>query len=81
MPCIVPRFSGILASIIILISLTGCVLSTSNFRAQNDSLDDGYLMDKQKFEFWPNLCPQQLFKVGNRQGIVADFATPFFKPH
>ena len=28
----------------------------------------------------PNLCPWQLFKEGNCQGILADFATPFFKP-
>ena len=31
------------------------------------------------FEFQPNLCPWKLFKKGNRQDILADFATPFFK--
>ena len=44
------------------------------FRAQNDCLVVGYLMGKEIFEFWPNLCPWQLFKEVNRQGILADFA-------
>ena len=44
------------------------------FRAQNDRLVIGYLMGKEIFEFRPNLCPWQLFKEGNRQGILADFA-------
>ena len=48
------------------------------FRAQNDRLVVGYLMGKEIFEFRPNLCLWQLFKEGNRQGILADFA--FFKP-
>ena len=49
------------------------------FKAQNDRLVIGFLMDTDIFEFWPNLCPWQLFKEGNCQGILADFATPFFK--
>ena len=44
------------------------------FRAQNDRLGIGYLMGKEIFEFWPNLCQWQLFKDGNHQGILADFA-------
>ena len=44
------------------------------FRAQNDGLVVGYHMGKEIFKFWPNLCPWQLFKEGNRQGILADFA-------
>ena len=44
------------------------------FRAQNDCLVVGYLMGKEIFKFRPNLCPWQLFKEGNRQGILADFA-------
>ena len=44
------------------------------FRAQNDRLVVGYLMGKEICKFWPNLCPWQLFKEGNRQGILADFA-------
>ena len=44
------------------------------FRAQNDRLVIGYLMDTKKFEFRPNLCLWQLFEEGNRQGIFADFA-------
>ena len=43
------------------------------FRAQNDRLVIGYLMGKETFEFRPNLCPWQLFKEGNLQGILADF--------
>ena len=39
-----------------------------------------WLSDGQIFEFRPNLCLWQLFKEGNRQGILADFAMPFFKP-
>ena len=35
------------------------------FRAKNDRLVVGYLMGKEIFEFWPNLC---------QQGILADFA-------
>ena len=35
------------------------------FRAQNDRLVIGYLMDTKKFEFGPNLCLWQLFKRGN----------------
>ena len=49
-------------------------------RAQNDHLVIGYLMGKEIFESWTNLCLWQLFKEGNRQGILADFTTPFFKP-
>ena len=45
-----------------------------NFLAQNDRLVVGYLMGKGIFEFRPNLCPWQLFKEGNRQDILADFA-------
>ena len=45
------------------------------FRAQNDRLVVGYLMGKEIFEFRPNLCPWQLFKEGNCQGILANFAT------
>ena len=44
------------------------------FRAQNDRLGIGYLMGKEIFEFWPNLCQWQLFKDGNHQVILADFA-------
>ena len=44
------------------------------FRAQNDRLVVGYLMSKEIFEFRPNLCTWQLFKEGNCQGIMADFA-------
>ena len=44
------------------------------FRAHNDRLVIGYLMGKEIFEFRPNLCLWQLFKEGNRQGILADFA-------
>ena len=44
------------------------------FRAQNDRLGVGYLMDKEIFEFRPNLCLWQLLKEGNREGILADFA-------
>ena len=47
------------------------------FRAQNDRLVVGYLMGKEIFKFRPNLCPWQLFKEGNRQGILADFARIF----
>ena len=43
------------------------------FRAHNDRLLVGYLMGKEIFEFRPNLCLWQLFKEGNRQGILADF--------
>ena len=49
------------------------------FWAINDHLVIGFLMDTTNFEFQPNLCPWQLFKEGNRRGILADFATPFFK--
>ena len=50
------------------------------FRAQNDCLVIGYLMGTEIFEFHPNLCTWQLFKEGTRQGILANFAAPFFKP-
>ena len=49
------------------------------FRAQNDCLVVGYLMGTEIFEFRPNFSPWQLFKEGNRQGILADFATPYLK--
>ena len=49
------------------------------FTTPNDHLVIGFLMDTEIFEFWPNLCPWQLFNEGNRQCILADFATPFFK--
>ena len=42
--------------------------------AQNDHLVTGFLIDTEILEFWPNLCLWQLFKEGNRQGILADFA-------
>ena len=44
------------------------------FRAQNDRLVIGYLIGIINFEFRPNLCLWQLFKEGNRQGILAGFA-------
>ena len=44
------------------------------FRAQNYRLVIGYLMGKDIFEFQTNLCLWQLFKDGNCQGILADFA-------
>ena len=43
------------------------------FKAQNDCLVIGYLMGKEMFEFRPNGL-WQLFKEGNRQGILADYA-------
>ena len=43
----------------------------SKLGAQNDRLVVGYLLGKEIFEFRPNLW--QLFKEGNRQGILADF--------
>ena len=43
------------------------------FWAQNNRLVVGYLMGAEIFEFWPNFSPWQLFKEGNRQGILADF--------
>ena len=46
------------------------------FRAHNDCLVIGYLMGKEIFEFWPNLCLWQLFKEGNRQGILAATFAP-----
>ena len=49
------------------------------FRAQNDRLVVGYLMGTEIFEFRPNFGPWQLFKESNRQGILADFATPYLK--
>ena len=60
------------------------------FRAQNDRLVVGYLMGTEIFEFRPNFGPisaqfrpnfgpWQLFKEGNWQGILADFATPYLK--
>ena len=44
------------------------------FRAQYNRQVIGYLMGKEIFEFGPNLSLWQLFKKGNRQGILADFA-------
>ena len=44
------------------------------FRAQNDRLVVGNLMGKEIFKFRPNLCLWQLFKEGNRQGILAVFS-------
>ena len=46
------------------------------FRAQNDRLVVGYLMGTEIFEFRPNFGLWQLFKEGNRQGILADFFKP-----
>ena len=43
------------------------------FRAQNDRLVVGYLMGAEIFEFRPNFGLWQLFKEGNRQGILAYF--------
>ena len=43
------------------------------FRAQNDRLVVGYLIGAEIFEFRPNFNLWQLFKEGNRQGILADF--------
>ena len=51
----------------------------SIFWAQNGSLVSGYLMDAEIFEFWPNFKLWQLFKEGIWQGILVDFAMPFFK--
>ena len=42
------------------------------FLAQNDRLVVGY-MGTEIFEFQPNFSKWQLFKEGNRQGILADF--------
>ena len=50
------------------------------FRAQNDRLVASYPMGTETFEFRPNLCQWQLFKEGNRQGILSNFTMPFFKP-
>ena len=49
------------------------------FRAQNDRLVVGYLMGAEILEFRPTFGPWQLFKEGNRQSILADFATPYLK--
>ena len=49
------------------------------FRAHNDRLVVGYLMGAELFEFRPNLGSWQLFKGGNRHGILADFATLYLK--
>ena len=49
------------------------------FRAQNDRIDVGYLIGTEIIEFQPNFGPWQLFKESNRQGILADFATLYFK--
>ena len=49
------------------------------FRAQNNRLVVGYLMGPEILEFRPNFGLWQLFKEGNRQGIWADFATPYLK--
>ena len=37
-------------------------------------------LNAHKFECWTNLCLWQLLKEGNHQGILANFAPPFFKP-
>ena len=50
-----------------------------HFRAQNDHLIIGFLMNTEIFKFQPNLYLWQLIKEGYRQGILADFATRFFK--
>ena len=50
-----------------------------HYRAQNDRLVIGFMMNTQIFEFRPNLFPWHLFKEGNPQGILANFTTPFFK--
>ena len=44
------------------------------FRAQIDRLVVGYLKGAEIFEFRPNFSPWQLFKEGNRQGVLADFS-------
>ena len=44
------------------------------FRAQNDCLVIGYLMGAEIFEFRPNFGLWQLFKEGNRQGILLIFS-------
>ena len=44
------------------------------FRAHNDRLVVGYLMGAEIFEFRPNFGPWQLFKDGNRQGILLIFS-------
>ena len=44
------------------------------FRAQNDGRVHGDPMGQEIFEFRHNLCLWQLFKKGNHQGILADFA-------
>ena len=49
------------------------------FCAQNDRLVVGYLMGAETFEFRPKLGPWQLFKEGNRQGILANFAALYLK--
>ena len=47
--------------------------------AQNDCLVVGHLMGAEISEFWPNFGLWQLFKEGYRQGILANFAMPFFR--
>ena len=49
------------------------------FWAQNNHLVVSYLMGAESFELRPNFGLWQLFKEGNRQGILADSAMPFFK--
>ena len=49
------------------------------FWAHNDHLVVGYLMGADIFEFQANFGPWQLFKKGNQQSILADFAMPFIK--
>ena len=49
------------------------------FSAQNDRLVVGYLIGAEIFEFRLNFGPWQLFKEGNRQGILGDFATLYLK--
>ena len=47
------------------------------FRSENDHLVVGYLMGTEIFEFQPNFGLWRMFKEGNWQGILANFATPF----
>ena len=39
-----------------------------------------YLIGTEILKFQPNLCLWQMFKRGTCQGILANFATKFFKP-
>ena len=47
------------------------------FSAQNDCLVIGYLMVTEIFGFGPNLGPRQLFKEGNHQALMENFASIF----